>query len=104
MIFKASLFVVGHSESLNNSALTVLSNYLGTDHYLLPGGGGRILGGITWFLGEQKGGISRNLEPTRGGSLKTLEGFRGVPLKFAWKMKTWEHRESHQMLLGGSLQ
>ena len=27
---------------------------------------GGILGGITWFLGEQK-----------GGSLKTLEGFRG---------------------------
>ena len=31
-------------------------------------GGGRIFGGITWFLGEQNGG---------SGSLKTLEGFRG---------------------------
>ena len=30
------------------------------------GGGRKILGGITWFSGEQK-----------GGSLKTFEGFRG---------------------------
>ena len=65
MIFKVSLFVVSHSESLNNSALTVPSNYLGTGHYLLPGGR-RILAGITWFLGEQKGGSVVTENPKKG--------------------------------------
>ena len=82
--------MVSHSGSLNNSALTVPSNYLGTGHYLLPGGR-RILGGITWFLEEQKGG-SVVTENPKGGSLKTLEEFKGGPLKFAWEMKTWEDR------------
>ena len=36
------------------------------DRSLFIAGGGGFWGGITWFLGEQK-----------GGSLKTLEGFRG---------------------------
>ena len=40
------------------------------------GGGQRILGGITWFLGEQKGG-SVITENPKGGSLKTSEEFRG---------------------------
>ena len=34
--------------------------------YCLGGGGEGILGGITWFLGEQKGGFSHNWEPKRG--------------------------------------
>ena len=101
MIFKVSLFVVSHSESLNNSALTVPSNYLGTGHYLLPGGR-RILAGITWFLGEQKGGSVVTENPKKG----IIENFgriqRGGPLKFVWEMKTWEDCESHQMLLGGN--
>ena len=40
------------------------------------GGGRRILGGITWFLGEQ-GGESVVTENVKEGALKTLEGFRG---------------------------
>ena len=43
-------------------------------------------------------------ENPKGGSLKTLDGLRGGATKFVWKMKTWGDRESHQMLLGGSLQ
>ena len=40
------------------SGLPMYAMYgLGTGHYLSPGvGGGRILGGITCFLGERKGG------------------------------------------------
>ena len=38
-------------------AYDVCDRLLGTGHYLSPGDGGRrILGGITWLLGEQKGG------------------------------------------------
>ena len=39
------------------------------------GWGRRILGGITRFLGEQKGGAVVTENP-KGGSLKTSEGFR----------------------------
>ena len=64
------------------------------------GGGWRILGGNTRFLGEQKG-RSVVTENPKGGSLKTLEGFRGETTQFAWIMKTCgEDRESHQKLLG----
>ena len=52
------------------------------------GGGGRILGGITWFWGEKKG-ISRNWEPKRGDHWKLWKDSDGGLLKFAWKMKTW---------------
>ena len=38
--------------------------------------GGRILAGITWFLGEQKGGSFVIENPKEGWSLKTLKGFR----------------------------
>ena len=66
--------------------------------------GQRILGGITLFLGEQKGRSVVTENPKQG----ITENFRriqrgGGPLKFAWKMKTWggvegggEDRESHQ--------
>ena len=66
MIFKASLFEVSHSGRLNNSALTVLA-------WEAEDFGG---GGVTWFLGEQKGG-SIVTENPKGRSFKTLEGFRG---------------------------
>ena len=54
--------------------------------FFLEGGGG---GGVTWFLGEQKGG-SVVTENPKGeitenfGRITAEEG----PLKFAWKMKT----------------
>ena len=34
--------------------------------------------------------------------MKILEGFRGGPLKFAWKMKTWEggSRKSSKVIRG----
>ena len=56
--------------------------------------------------GKTKGGINRNWEPKRGDNWKLWRDSEGGPLKFAWKMKTWGggDRESHQMLLGGSLQ
>ena len=58
-------------------AYDVCDRLSGTGHYLSPGGGDRrILGGITWLLGEQKGG-SVVIEIPKGGSLETLEGFRG---------------------------
>ena len=58
-------------------AYDVCDRLSGTGHYLSPGGGDRrILGRITWLLGEQKGG-SVVIEIPKGGSLETLEGFRG---------------------------
>ena len=81
-----------------------------TGHYLSPGKGGgwRILGGITWFLGEQKG-ASVVTENPKGGITENFGRIqRGRPLKFA-NMENedimggggWGDRESHQMLLGG---
>ena len=55
------------------------------------GGGGRekIVGGITWFLGEQKGG-SVVTENPKGGITENFGRIqKGGPLKFSWKMKTW---------------
>ena len=67
----------------------------GTGHYLSPKvgwGGGRILGGVTWFLGEQKGGsletfgrIQRgttqvcleNEDMWGGGIAKVIKSYRG---------------------------
>ena len=71
--------------------------------------GRKILGGITWFLGEKKakGGISCNWEPKSGDRWKLRKDSEGWQLKFAWKTKTeggGGNRESHQKLLGGSLQ
>ena len=46
------------------------------------GGGRRILGGITWFLGEQKGGSLKTLEGFRGGTTQICsenEGIGGIP-------------------------
>ena len=51
---------------------------------------GVVGGGDHLIFGRTKGSISRDSE---GG---------GGPLKFAWKMKTWDGgRVSHQKLLGG---
>ena len=48
---------------------------LGTRYYLsLGGGGGRIRGGITWFLGEQKGGWLKNFGRIQRGNHSNLLG------------------------------
>ena len=68
------------------------------------GWGRRILGGITWFLGEQKGG-SVITENPKGGSLKTSEEFRGGTTQICLENEDMGGggggREIHQMLLGG---
>ena len=70
----------------NNAPVTYFSS-LATGHYLSPGGGGR----------------GRRI--LRGGSLKTLEGFRGGTTQICAENEDMGGiRESHQMLLGGSLQ
>ena len=50
--------------------------------------GQRILGGITWFLEEQKGRISRNWELKREDHWRLWKDSGGGPLKIAWKMQT----------------
>ena len=63
----------------------------------MGGGGENILGGISWFLGEQKGG-SVVTENPKGGITENFGRIqRGGPLKFFWKMKTWRGggREKH---------
>ena len=51
---------------------------------------------------RKKGGISRKREPPRGNRLKFWKDSEGGPLKFAWRMETWEEgsRKSSK-LLGG---
>ena len=70
------------------------------------GGGGRGLWGDHLIFRRTKRGTSHNWEPKRGNHWKLGKDSKGGPLKFAWKMKKWQggDRESHQMLLGGSLQ
>ena len=67
------------------------------------GGGRRILGGNTWFLGEQKGGTVVTKNPKGRIAENFFKDSEGGPLKFVWKMKTWSggDRKSHQKLLGG---
>ena len=80
-----------------------------TGHYLSPGGGEEFGGRINWFLGEQKegsvvtekpkGGITENFGRTQRGDHSSLLG----------KSRHWGgggggERESHQILLEGSLQ
>ena len=50
--------------------------------------GRRILGGISWFLGEQKGGwvVTENPKGRITEDFGRIE--RGGPLKLAWKMQT----------------
>ena len=75
--------------------------------YHLRGRGARrrILGGITWFLWEQREG-SVVTENPKGDHWKLWKDSEGGPLKFVWKTKTCggAGRENHQKLLGGSLQ
>ena len=69
-------------------------------------GGGRAedFGGRGHLIFRRTKVASVVTENPKGGLLKTLDGLRGGATKFVWKMKTWGDRESHQMLLGGSLQ
>ena len=64
-----------HQFGLGPSLAMYAIYVLGTGYYLLPGGGEGILGGITRFVGEQKGHQSK-LRTQKRGSLKTSEGFR----------------------------
>ena len=51
----------------------------------IPGGGRKILVGITWFLGKQKKGISRNWEPKRRDRWKLWKDSEGGTTQFAFK-------------------
>ena len=70
--------------------------FLGTGHYLSPGGGGKEdIGGITWFLGEKKG-RSVVIENPKG---EITENFgriteEGEPIKFAW-MDLWKRKVNY---------
>ena len=67
----------------------------------LGGGGFR---GDHLILGEQKGG-SVVTENAKWGIAENFGRIKGGPLKFCWKIKTYMgDRESHQKLLGESLQ
>ena len=68
------------------------------------GGGGRVISGITRFLGEKKGGISRNWEPQRGYHWKLWKDSEGGPLKFAWKLSHGGITKVIKSYKGGSLQ
>ena len=58
-------FVCAMRRKLWSTATWEADSHLGTGHYLSPGGRS-ILGGITWFLGKQKGG-SVVTENSKGG-------------------------------------
>ena len=64
---------------------------LGTGHYLSNRGrGGRSIwggGGVTWYLGEQKGESVVTEKPKEEVIEIFWKGLEGGPLKFAWKMK-----------------
>ena len=65
------------------------------------GGERRILGGITWFLGEQKGDQSQ-LRNQKGESLKTLKGFKGGTTQIYLENEDkGGDRESHQKVITG---
>ena len=74
MIFKVSLFVVSHSGSLNNSALTVPSNYLGTGHYFLPGGRRIFFWGGSVVTENPKEGIIENFGRIQRGTTQICLG------------------------------
>ena len=68
----------------------------------IAGGGGRILGGITWFLGEQKGG-SVVTENPKGGIAESFGRIRRGTTQICLENEGMGRgdRESHQKLLGG---
>ena len=64
-----------------------------------------ILGGITYFLGKQKGGsvVTENSKVKRGDRWKLWKDSEGGPLNIAWKMKTWwggKSRKSSKVIRG----
>ena len=67
-------------------------------------GGGRVISGITGFLGEKKGRISRNWEPQGGYHWKLWKDSEGGPLKFAWKLSRGGITKVIKSYKGGSLQ
>ena len=63
---------------------------------LLPDFGG----GITWFLGEQKGALVVTENP-KGGITENFGRIQRGAVKFAWKMKTWGgSRKSSKVIRG----
>ena len=78
-----------------------LQNYRGPVIIYGPGGR-RILGGITWFLGEQKG-VSVVLENPKGEITENFGRIQGGggSLLGNERMGSGGDRESHQKLLGG---
>ena len=86
-----------HQFSLG-SGLAMYAIYgLGTGHYLWPGKGRGIFGGIIWFLGEQKG-ISLNWEPKSGDRWKLWKdsGRGGGGTQICLENEDGGDRESHQ--------
>ena len=87
------------SETVRNTLISY-----GTGHYLSPG----ILGGGIHLIFRRTKGGSVVTENPKGGSLKNLEGFRGGTTQICLKNEDmgWGGGdcESHQTLLGGSLQ
>ena len=88
-------------------AYDVCDRLLGTGHYLSPGGGDRrILGGITWLLGERKGGSVVTESPKGGiaGNFGRIQ--KGNHSNFLIKLRHsgggGRGCESYQKLLGGS--
>ena len=82
----------------------LLHQALTADSFTRGGGGGRVISGITRFLGEKKGGISRNWEPQRGYHWKLWKDSEGGPLKFAWKLSHGGITKVIKSYKGGSLQ
>ena len=74
--------------------------FLETGHYLSPGEGEKEdFGGITWFLGEQKGGSVVIENPT--GEITENFGriiIEGEPIKFAW-MDLWKRKVNYVAML-----
>ena len=78
-----------------------------TGHYLSPGGGGaRIWVADHLIFRRSKGGISRDWETKRGHHWKLWKDSEGDHSSLLGKSRHWGggERESHQILLGGSLQ
>ena len=78
-----------------------------TGHYLSPGGGrARIWVADQLIFRRTKGGISRDWETKRGDHWKLWKDSEGDHSSLLGKSRHWGggERESHQILLGGSLQ
>ena len=69
--------------SKSNSAILFIKWIRDRSLFMSVGGGG-----VTWFLGEQKGDQLVTENPKGGNHWKLWKDSEGGPLKFAWKMRT----------------